>query len=479
MEDKELTISIINSDKHVTKERFITAFFAALIASLASLCFGFAIGYTSPTEVAIENDSRLNITKDEFSWFASIIALGALFGSIFAGFSVDKFGRKTTILITSVFYIPGWCLICYATNISMLYAGRILVGVGVGITSLTVPLYIAEVSSARLRGGLGAINQFGITIGIFLSYLVGSSISWDWTAIFAIAVVAVMVILMIFMPETPRWLITHNQRQKALQNLIWLRGSLYDVEKECNEMETNLGKQENSSLKDIRRMGLFRLLLVGGFLMFFQQFCGINAVLFFNAKIFSSAGFNDSKVVSLSVGATLVLATAVSCLIVDKSGRKVLLMVGSIVMFLCNFFLAIYYDIAKIPLNVGQKTISIFGRNISHSVPLNQISWLGVLCVIVYIAIFSLGWGPLPWLLMSEIFPPRIRGFASAVVTFINWSLVFLVTKSFQYMIKSFYEQGTFFFYSLFCLLSFFFVFFFVPETKGKTLEEIQQCLKK
>ena len=213
--------------------------------------------------------------------------------------------------------------------------------------------------------------------------------------------------------------------------------------------------------------------------MFFQQYCGINAVLFFNAQIFATAGFNNAEVVSLSVGATLVLATGVSCLIVDKSGRKVLLMIGSIVMFICSFLLAIYYDIAKIPLEKGQKTISIFGSNISHSVPLNQISWLGVLCVIVYIAVFSLGWGPLPWLLMSEIFQPRVRGVASAIVTFINWTLVFLVTKTFQYMIESFYEQGTFFFFSGFCLASFFFVFFFVPETKGKTLEEIQLSLSK
>ena len=294
---------------------------------------------------------------------------------------------------------------------------------------------------------------------------------------FAVFIVAVMVLLMMFMPETPRWLLAHNQRQLGFQGLQWLRGPLYDTEGEICEIENNLGnfllklfinflklkylmliikfivyldQQEKSSFNDFLTPGLYRPLVIGTFLMVFQQFCGVNAVLFFDAKIFFSAGLTNAKAVSLSVGGAQVLATVISCLMVDKLGRRLLLMIGSISMFVCTLLLGVYYDIAEIPLEEGQKRISIFGGSVSHSVPLNHISWLAVLCVIFYIIVFSLGWGPLPWLLMSEIFPPRARGFASGIVTFVNWLLVFVVTKTF-------------------------FVFFCVPETKGKSLEEIEK----
>lgn len=213
-------------------------------------------------------------------------------------------------------------------------------------------------------------------------------------------------------------------------------------------------------------------------MMVFQQFCGINAVLFYDAKIFSTAGFKDAEGVSLAVGGTQVIATGVACLLVDKSGRRILLIIGGIVMFVCTLLLGIYYDIAKLPKDADEKQISIFG-SWSHSVALSNISWLAVLCVLVYIIVFSLGWGPLPWLLMSEIFPPRARGLASGIVTLINWSFVFVVTYSFDSMTRTFYEQGTFWFFSGFSLLSFLFVLFFVPETKGKTLEEIEQIFMK
>lgn len=458
-----------------SKDRFSSVFAAAVTASLASLCFGFTLGYTSPTELKMTTDGKdghLVISKSQFSWFASLIAIGALFGSMLAGYFIDKFGRKSTIIMTSLLYMPGWCLISYASNVLMLYSGRILTGIAVGMSSLSVPVYIAEIASPRLRGGLGAINQLGVVVGIFIAYLVGAFLTWQWTAMFANFIVVAMVLLMLLMPETPRWLLAHGQRQLGLQGLQWLRGPLYDAEAEICDIENNLDKQEKASFRDFMTPGLYRPLIIGSMLMMFQQFCGINAVLFFDAKIFKSAGIDGADKVSLLVGGAQVLSTVVSCLIVDKLGRRLLLMVGSISMFLCTLLLGIYYDIAKI--DNDENTISIFGK-ISHTVPLHQISWLAALCVIVYIIVFSIGWGPLPWLLMSEIFPPRARGFASGIVTFVNWLLVFVVTKFFHNMIVSFHEQGTFWFFSAFSLASFFFVFFCVPETKGKSLEDIEQ----
>jgi len=455
------------------RERFATVFLASSVAALASLNFGFTLGYTSPTQHELQKDKNLHLSDDQFSWFAALIAVGAILGSVVGGASVDILGRKTTILATSIFYTPGWCLISYASNVGMLYTGRIFTGVAVGMSSLAVPVYIAEIATPSLRGGLGSINQLAVTLGIFLAYLVGYALSWEWLAMFAVMLTALMVILMAFMPETRRWLLAHNKRHVAIRELEWLRGSEYDVAEECFEIESNLDQQEKASFSDFKTPGLYKPLIIGSLMMVFQQFCGINAVLFFDADIFQSAGFNDAKAVALSVAGSQVVATAIACLIVDKSGRKVLLMIGGLAMAISLLLLGIYYDIAKIPLAPGEKTISIFGHA-SHSVPLGQISWLAIVSVIVYIIVFSLGWGPLPWLLMSEIFPPRARGFASGMVTLVNWTLVFVVTKTFNLMTLTFYKQGTFWFFGAFSLASFFFVMFFVPETKGKTLEEIE-----
>lgn len=225
------------------------------------------------------------------------------------------------------------------------------------------------------------------------------------------------------------------------------------------------------SIKDFKNPSLYRPLIIGVMMMVFQQLCGINAVMFYCVKIFDLAQLHDAKSVSLSVAATQVLFTAIACLVVDKTGRRSLLLIGGILMFICLFVLGIYYDIADLAI---KNPISIFGKY-SHTVPAHSISWLAVLCVVVYIAVFSIGWGPLPWVLMSELFPPRAKSLASGTVTLFNWLFVFIVTSLFHQMTLTLHEQGTFWFFAGWSLLSFLFVLFFVPETKGRTLEEIEE----
>ena len=290
---------------------------------------------------------------------------------------------------------------------------------------------------------------------------------------FAVGVVAVMVFCMVFMPETPRWLLANNRRHDAIKQLEWLRGPLYDVEEECFAIESNLDQQESATFRDFMTPGIYRPLIVGCMMMVGQQFCGITVILFYCAKIFKLAGFSNAEFVSLSVAGAQVVATVLACLLVDKSGRRVLLMVGGVSMSLCNLLLGVFFDLAKIPDTDGHQ-ISVFGK-FSHTVPLENISWLAITCNIGCIMFFSLGWGPIPWLLMGEIFPPRVRGAASSVVTLVNFVLIFVVTNSFPYMLETMYGQGTFWFFAVFCLIIFVYTYFCVPETKGKTLEEIEQ----
>ena len=233
-----------------------------------------------------------------------------------------------------------------------------------------------------------------------------------------------------------------------------------------------LDHQEQVSLKDFLMPGLYKPLIIGSMLMVFQQFCGVNAVLFFDAEIFSTAGFKDSNEVSLSVAAAMFVATGIGCLIVDKSGRKILLFSGGIVMGISLLLLGVFYDLARINSDIANK-VSIF-QKYSHTIPSGHISWLAILSAIIYIVMFSLGWGPLPWLLMSEIFSPRTRGFASGIVTLVNWSLVFVIAMSFDKMKNSMSPQGAFWFFAFISFMSALYTLFFVPETKGKSLEEIE-----
>jgi len=337
-------------------------------------------------------------------------------------------------------------------------------------------VYIAEIAHQKNRGGLGSVNQLAVTLGVVIVYLTGGSLTWKNTALFAVGPVALLLLLMLFMPETPRWLLATNQRNRALKELRWLRGPNYDVEGECFEIESNLDSQETMSLKELWRPSLLKPLVIGMFLMVFQQMSGVNAIMFYATKIFKEAGIDKPKLVSDMFGLTQFVATAVACLIVDRSGRRILLLVGAFGMCLCQVCLGVYYDIKKSSNSTtSEKAMALQSANsLYHSVPVEHITGLAITSALLFIAFFSIGWGPLPWLLMSEIFPPRAKGLASSICTLTNWFFVFLVTKLFPQMIDALKEQGTFWLFGGFCLLSFIFVYFLVPETKGKTLEEIE-----
>ena len=204
--------------------------------------------------------------------------------------------------------------------------------------------------------------------------------------------------------------------------------------------------------------------------MVFQQFCGINAVLGYCNAIFKSASVSDTNLVTIIVSLIQFVFTLIACFVVDKSGRRVLLMIGGFTMTCCMFILGVYYDITI--FNDGKSHFDIFHH---RSVPLSSISWLSVLCVMLYIAVFSVGWGPIPWMLMSELFSPIARDTAGAFVNLMNWFCAFLVLKFYPQMQTAFHDQGVFWFFAGFSFLSFLFTLFFIPETKGKSLEEIQQ----
>ena len=436
---------------------------ATLIACLGALSGGYVIGFSSPTIPQLkETTPPILLTDDQASWYSSIMTLGAAAGGPVAGLVAGKLGRKAAIMSTAVPTIAGWVLIAWSEHYQWFYVARFLTGVGLGMTCMVVPTYIAEVSSKDLRGMLGGGFQLILTTGVLLAFAVGMLLTWKWMAIVGAGISAFLVLLILFIPESPRWLLAHQQPEKAWLALEWLRRNPEQVDEEYKELTHHLLNQESTgvSLRDFGQPQLYRPLIISLGLMVFQQWSGINAVMF-NSKSLLDASFPDHKGIAgwANDGLALVqvLFTLVACIFSDRCGRRVLLLLSSIIMGLSITALGVYFYFTE-----------HLGYNEESLAPLSVSS----LCL--YIAGFSIGWGAIPWLLMAELFPNNARSTAGAICTAVNWSASFLVTKMFASIQSGLKDYGAFWIFAAIILAGFVFTACLLPETKGKTLDEIQ-----
>lgn len=428
----------------------------ALCASLGPLTFGFTIGYSSPAIPKLENEKLLD-GKSLTGWFGALMTVGAIFGGPCGGNLIEKYGRKRTLAIAASVFFVGWMMTGFASGIKSLLIGRTLCGFASGLITVAAPVYLAEISTKTLRGFLGASMQLSITVGIVAAYALGMACSWSVLALFGATSSVMALLLLVFIPETPRYLILKNRRKDALLALAALRGPHTDVEDECRDIEEGFMQESGSSFSysEFRKPELSRPLFISVMIMFFQQFSGINAVMFYTVSIFQSAGYKNSELATVVIGVVQVIATLVACFLMDKMGRKKLLIIaGSTMALTCTTFGYYYYCMSS-----GTHT---------------NISWLAITSLIIYIIGFSLGWGPIPMLVMSEIFPAPARGAASGIATFTNWFCAFLITKEFIAFQELFGQAGTFWIFGLCCLFGVMFVSKYLPETKGKSLEDIE-----
>lgn len=438
-------------------------FLASFAAVLGPLSFGFVLGYSSPAipDLTSTEDPRLRLDSDQASWFGSIVTLGAAAGGLLGGWMVQKIGRKLSLMAAAVPFVLGFTVIVAAQDVWMLYVGRTLTGLASGVTSLTVPLYISETAHERVRGLLGSCVQLMVVLGIMGVYLAGLVLDWRWLAVCSSIPPTLMLLSMCWMPETPRFLLSRGRRREAEEALRFLRGPEAAVEWESARIEEAAQEQGGSfQLSDLRDPGVFKPLLLGVFLMVFQQMTGINAIMFYAESIFKQANVQNGDLGSVLVGVVQVLFTAVAAVIMDRAGRKLLLMISGVCMALSTAAFGVYFYLLEQPQ------------------PQTQLAWLALLSMGVFITGFALGWGPIPWLLMSEILPVKVRGFAGAVCVLTNWTMAFVVTKSFTDMMTLLTSAGTFWLFSFMCVLNLVFTTFFVPETKGKTLEQIEAIFR-
>ncbi|KAJ3603804.1 hypothetical protein NHX12_028545 [Muraenolepis orangiensis] len=448
-------------------------YLAAFVSVLGPLSFGFVLGYSSPAipDLMASPDPRLRLDPNQASWFGSIVTIGAAVGGLLGGWLVERIGRKLTLMFCSLPFVFGFAVIASAQNLWMLYAGRALTGLASGVTSLVVPVYISEMAHQRVRGTVGSCVQLMVVTGICGAYVFGVFLPWRWLAVCGSLPPTLLVVGMCFMPETPRYLLSRGRRREAEEALRFLRGPEAPVQWECARIEEACDQQgAGFRVSDLREAGVYKPLAIGVLLMFFQQATGINAIMFYAENIFEDAHFDNRALGTVIVGLTQVFFTGIAAVIMDRAGRKVLLCISGVAMAISAAVFGVFFHLTE----GGHSGVESKVEGSLGVEPQVDLAWLALASMGVFIAGFALGWGPIPWLVMSEIFPSRVRGFASAVCVLTNWGNAFLITKFFQNLLDLLTKAGTFWLFASMCAINVVFTVVFVPETKGKTLEQIQ-----
>ncbi|CAM0953758.1 unnamed protein product [Alopecurus aequalis] len=448
------------SSMAIMKESHVSAFLCTLIVALGPIQFGFTGGFSSPTQDAIIADLGLSIS--EFSVFGSLSNVGAMVGAIASGQMAEHIGRKGSLMIAAIPNIIGWLAISFAKDTSFLYMGRLLAGFGVGVISYVVPVYIAEISPQNMRGALGSVNQLSVTIGIMLAYLLGMFVPWRVLAVIGTLPCTVLIPGLFFIPESPRWLAKMNKMDDFETSLQVLRGFETDITSEVNDIKravTSSNKRAAIRFQELNQKKFRMPLILGIGLLVLQQLSGINAVLFYASSIIKAAGITNSDLATFALGVIQVLATGVTTWLVDRAGRRILLIVSSAGMTLSLLVVAVAFFLKD---------------SLSHDSHMYYVlSMISLVAIVAYVIAFSFGMGAIPWVIMSEILPVSIKSLAGSFATLANWLTSFGITMTAN-LLLNWSAGGTFVSYMLVSAFTLVFVILWVPETKGRTLEEIQ-----
>ena len=430
--------------------------FAVASSCLAAISIGLAMGYSSPALPALQSAGVL--TEEQGTWFGSLLLLGGMIGGLLGGVLADKFGRKATTLFIALPFTLGWLMKTAIMSVGFLLLGRLVVGIAGGVATISVPVYIAEISVPALRGGFGTCFQASIMLGVLIIYTAGLFLPNQWLAVIGAVPPTIMTVIMYFLPESPRWLVRNGQPQNAERALCWFRGTTDSPNINSELMELTDAVDDDPcagklNLRDLLDPSIYKPLLLCIFMLCSQPLTGANAVVFYTNSIFSTAGFSEhSGIPTVIFGAIQFGAVIVAAFAVDYMGRRPLLLISGISM-----------------------TLSCITFGLYHYLNSPYLSWLSVTSLCTYIAAYSIGWAPLPYLLMSELLPANGYGFTSGLATAMNLGTGFVVTKLFAAMQRTLMGYGTFWTFAGICFMSTTGVMIFLPETKGKTLQEISR----
>jgi SP family galactose:H+ symporter-like MFS transporter len=428
----------------------------AAAAALGGLLFGYDTGVISGALLFLRIAFHLSHLMQGV--VTSLALAGAAGGAAVAGVLADRFGRRPLLLMTATIFVCGALLSALAATLPILLAGRLVVGIGIGGASMLTPLYLAEIAPADRRGALVSFNQLALTLGILLSYLVGYALAasgaWRWMLGLGAVPGVMLGVAMRLLPETPRWLAGQGRMDDAKSALRQLRGPGGDIETELAGLLSDL--KAEAQIRPENRLSHARArlpLIVGIGLAVFQQVTGINTVIYFAPQIFQAAGLSSASAAILAtagIGVVNVVMTAVAILLVDRVGRR--------------------------PFGVGGMGLSLcalgIGFMLGQGASLGWITAAGLAC---YVGCFAIGLGPVFWLLISEIFPLAVRGSGMSLATITNWAANLVVALTFLDLVDLLGRAGVFFAYAVLSFATLLFAFRLVPETKGLSLEAIEE----
>jgi len=440
----------------VASQRYV--YIAAIFAAVGGLLFGYDTGVISGALIFIERSFGLSTFAQGL--VVSVVLVGAAVTAISGGSLSDRFGRRKMLLITSLIFIAGAVVCALAGSIPILIVGRVVVGVGIGLASSVVPLYISEIAPANARGWQVSLFQLAITVGILVAYIAdyafAASGSWRW--MFGLAVVpgAMLGAGMLYLPETPRYLARQGHFDSARSVLVRIRG-IEDVDAEFLQIKSAAQKPElRGRFSDLLLPAIRPAMIIGIGLAVFQQVTGINTIIYYAPSIIRSAGISSirgSILATAGIGLVNVIMTLVSMWLIDRVGRRPLLLTG----------------IAGMTISLGA-----LGCVFHWSAKSRGFADFAVITLMAYVASFAISLGPIFWLLISEIYPLKIRGHAAGIAAGANWTSNFVVSLTFLMLLELLGPSWTFWVYGLLALGAWLFSYYLVPETKGRTLEEIE-----
>ena len=450
--------------------------FLSVVAALGGFLFGYDTAVISGTIAQVTQLFQLDALQQ--GWYVGCALVGSIVGVLFAGILSDKLGRKLTMVISAVLFSTSALGCALSADFAQLVVYRIIGGVGIGVVSIVSPLYISELAVAQYRGRLVSLYQLAVTVGFLGAYLVnyqllawaesGTQLSVDWlNKIFITEVWRGMLgmetlpailffIIIFFIPESPRWLIVRGKELKAVNILEKIYNSITEAKSQLNETKSVLTSETKSEWSLLMKPGIFKAVIIGVCIAILGQFMGVNAVLYYGPSIFENAGLSggDSLFYQVLVGLVNTLTTILALVIIDKVGRKKLVYYGVSGMIVSLILIGLYFLFGD-SLNVSSLFLLVFFLFYVFCCAVS-------ICAVVFV-------------LLSEMYPTKVRGLAMSIAGFALWIGTYLIGQLTPWMLQNLTPAGTFFLFALMCVPYMLIVWKLVPETTGKSLEEIER----
>lgn len=431
------------------------------LGALGGLLYGYDMGVISGALLFIKNDIHLNSFTEGL--VVSSMLIGAIVGSGASGSLSDKLGRRRLVFIISIVFIIGSLVLAIAPSMVVLVLGRLIIGLAIGGSTAIVPVYLSEMAPTDQRGSLSSLNQLMITIGILASYLVNLAFAsiegWRWMVGLAVVPSLILMLGVYYMPESPRWLLEHRSEQAARQVMAITRNQ-EEVNREVEEMK-EVSRISESTWSVLKSKWLRRVLIIGCIFALFQQIIGINAIIYYAPTIFNKAGLGSSTSIlgTVGIGTVNVIVTIIAIQIVDKINRKTLLVIGN----------------AGMVLSLIIMTVLVWTIGLNSTVGV----WIIVACLTLFIIFFGFTWGPVLWIMLPELFPMRARGAATGIAALTLSIGSLIVAQLFPPLTSVMSIEKVFLIFAVIGILALIFVVKYLPETRGRSLEEIEFDLRK